>query len=56
MSTEATSKFKIDSWDERPYLETSEGRKLTRADATQLKARSPGAHRRDSFRVLPTAT
>jgi hypothetical protein len=35
MSTQATSKFTIDSWDEHAYHETSGGGKLTRARVTQ---------------------
>jgi hypothetical protein len=35
MSTQATSKFTIDSWDEHAYHETSGGGKLTRALVTQ---------------------
>ena len=35
MSTQATSKFKIDGWDEQPYLETEDGGKLTRAHVKQ---------------------
>jgi hypothetical protein len=35
MSTQATSKFKIDGWEEHPYLETENGGKLTRAHVKQ---------------------
>jgi Protein of unknown function (DUF3224) len=35
MSTQATSKFKIDGWDEQPYLDTGDGGKLTRAHVKQ---------------------
>jgi Protein of unknown function (DUF3224) len=35
MSTQATGTFKIDSWDEQPYVETDEGGKLTRASVKQ---------------------
>jgi len=35
MSTQATSKFKIDGWDEQPYLDTGDGGKLTRAPVKQ---------------------
>jgi hypothetical protein len=35
MSTQATSKFTIDGWDEQPYLETEDGGKLTRAHVKQ---------------------
>ena len=35
MSTQATSSFKIEGWDEEPYLETEEGGKLTRASVKQ---------------------
>jgi Protein of unknown function (DUF3224) len=33
--TQATSTFKIDSWDEHPYVEDEDGRKLTRASVKQ---------------------
>jgi hypothetical protein len=35
MSNQAASTFKIDSWDERAYVETEEGEKLTRAHVKQ---------------------
>jgi hypothetical protein len=35
MSTQATSTFTIDSWDEHPYHEHGTGRKLTRAQVKQ---------------------
>jgi hypothetical protein len=35
VSTQATATFKIDSWDEQPYVETDEGGKLTRASVKQ---------------------
>jgi hypothetical protein len=35
MSTSATSKFKIEGWDEQPYVETEDGGKLTRASVKQ---------------------
>jgi hypothetical protein len=35
MSEQATGMFEITSWDERPYVEGDEGRKLTRASVTQ---------------------
>ena len=35
MSTKAQSTFKIESWDEQPYVETDGGRKLTRASVKQ---------------------
>lgn len=35
MSTQATSKFKIEGWDEQPYVETEDGGKLTRASVKQ---------------------
>jgi hypothetical protein len=36
MTTRATGKFEIKSWDEAPYLELDEGRKFTRASVAQL--------------------
>jgi hypothetical protein len=35
VSTQATGTFKIDSWDEQPYVEGEDGGKLTRASVTQ---------------------
>ena len=35
MSTKATGNFKIESWEEQPYLETEDGGKLTRAKVEQ---------------------
>jgi Protein of unknown function (DUF3224) len=35
MSTQVTSTFTIDSWDEHPCHQTEDGRKLTRAHVTQ---------------------
>lgn len=35
MSAQATSKFKIEGWDEQPYAETEDGGKLTRASVKQ---------------------
>jgi hypothetical protein len=35
MSTQATSSFKIDGWDEQPYVEAEDGAKLTRASVKQ---------------------
>jgi Protein of unknown function (DUF3224) len=35
MSTQATSSFKIEGWDEQPYVETEDGGKLTRASVKQ---------------------
>jgi hypothetical protein len=35
MSTQATSRFKIDAWEEHPHLETEDGSKLTRAHVKQ---------------------
>ncbi len=35
MSTRATSKFKIEGWDEQPYVESEDGGKLTRASVKQ---------------------
>src|SRR5919201_3756224 len=35
MGSQATGTFKIESWDERPYVETDEGGKLTRASVKQ---------------------
>jgi hypothetical protein len=35
MSTQATSSFNIEGWDEQPYVETEEGGKLTRASVKQ---------------------
>jgi hypothetical protein len=35
VSTQATGTFKIDGWDEQPYVETDEGGKLTRASVKQ---------------------
>ena len=35
MGTQASSVFKIESWDEQPYIETEDGGKLTRAKVTQ---------------------
>lgn len=35
MGTQATGTFKIDGWDEQPYVETDEGGKLTRASVKQ---------------------
>ena len=35
MGTQASSVFKIESWDEQPYVETEDGGKLTRAKVTQ---------------------
>jgi hypothetical protein len=35
MGTQAQSRFKIESWDEQPYVETQEGGKLTRASVKQ---------------------
>lgn len=35
MTTQATGKFAIKSWDEKPYAELAEGGKLTRASVTQ---------------------
>jgi Protein of unknown function (DUF3224) len=35
MGTQATSKFKIEGWDEKSYVETEEGGKLTRASVKQ---------------------
>jgi Protein of unknown function (DUF3224) len=36
MSTQASSTFKIESWDEQPYLETEDGGRLTRASVKQV--------------------
>jgi Protein of unknown function (DUF3224) len=36
MTTHASARFEIKSWDEAPYLELDEGRKFTRAAVTQL--------------------
>jgi hypothetical protein len=38
VSTQATATFKIESWDEQPYVETDEGGKLTRASVKQTYA------------------
>jgi len=35
MAEQATGTFEITSWDEHPYVEGDEGRKLTRASVTQ---------------------
>lgn len=35
MSTQATSSFKIEGWDEQAYVETEDGGKLTRASVKQ---------------------
>ena len=35
MSTQATSEFKIEGWEEQPYVETEDGGKLTRAHVKQ---------------------
>jgi Protein of unknown function (DUF3224) len=35
MTTHATGKFKVQSWDEQPYSEIDSGGKLTRASVTQ---------------------
>ncbi len=35
MSTQATSSFKIEGWDEQAYVETEDGGKLTRAHVKQ---------------------
>jgi hypothetical protein len=35
VSAQATSKFKIEGWDEQPYAETEDGGKLTRASVKQ---------------------
>ena len=35
MRTQATSKFKIDGWDEQPYVEIEDGGKLARAHVKQ---------------------
>jgi Protein of unknown function (DUF3224) len=35
MSTQAQGSFKIESWDEQPYVETEGGGKLTRASVRQ---------------------
>ncbi len=36
MTTHATGKFEIKSWDEAPYLELGDGRKFTRTSVVQL--------------------
>lgn len=36
MSTQATSGFEIDDWDEQTYVETEHGGKLTRAHVKQM--------------------
>lgn len=38
MSTQATSKFRIEGWDEQPYVENEDGGKLTRATVKQTFA------------------
>ena len=35
MSTHAQGTFEIQSWDEKPYVEHDDGRKLTRASVSQ---------------------
>lgn len=44
MTTQATSTFTVDRWDEHPYHETSEGGKLTRAHVTQTFAGDIDGH------------
>jgi Protein of unknown function (DUF3224) len=54
MRTQATSKFKIDGWDEQPYLETEDGGKLTGAHVKQtFRKRHPRARRGGMANVLP---
>jgi hypothetical protein len=36
MTTSASGRFEIKSWDEAPYLELDDGRKFTRASVVQL--------------------
>ncbi len=35
MAAKAAGTFEVTAWDEKPYLETADGRKLTRASVTQ---------------------